>query len=449
MAKCVQCGREVAGFGFGKPVCKWCRMHAAAQRGESPEDARQPLMPAPWVRRSENAHLVTKSIFGINAAVFLGMALAGVSIMEPNGLQLVAWGANWGPDTFSGDWWRLITATFVHAGIIHLGLNMYCLWYLGSMAESLYGSWTFAAMYLIAGAAGWLASVLWHFEVPAVGASGAIFGIGGALVASLKLGEFSMPNSSTKAVLSSLLPFLGYNLVFGAMWPGIDNAAHLGGLIAGLILGALIAKAAPESRQVFRRLAILLIVLLPVAGGAALIYRSIGYVAHYSRAVQYARENKLDQAASHYRAAARLRRDYFPLHLQLAFAYYDLKEYPEAQSEFQKVIALEPKNGAAHLGLGEIYAIQQNCAAAINEYKTATTLAPELQGANYGLGSCYAKTKRYDDAISAFQRELQVSGDDRRTLVELADAYEAKGMKKEADDARRRAAQLQLQNNDQ
>ena len=145
MAKCVQCGRNRAGFGFGKPVCKWCRMHAAAQRGDEPEDARQTVMPVPWARRDSGA-FVSKIIFALNSAVFLGMVLAGISYLERSGRQLVDWGANWGPLTFGGEWWRLISATFVHAGIIHLGLNMWCLWSLGGMAESLYGSWTFAGI---------------------------------------------------------------------------------------------------------------------------------------------------------------------------------------------------------------------------------------------------------------------------------------------------------------
>jgi rhomboid protease GluP len=444
MAKCVQCGRNMAGFGFGKPVCRWCRMHAAAQRGEEPENARQTVMPTPWVRR-ESATFVAKTIFAINSAVFLGMVLAGISPTEPSSTQLIDWGANWGPLTFSGEWWRLLAATFLHAGILHFGLNMWALWTLGEMAESLYGNWTFAGIYLVCGIAGSLGSSLVHFGTVCVGASGAIFGIGGALVASLKLGEFSLPGVATKSVLSSIIPFLGYSLFMGAVSTRIDNAAHVGGLLAGLVMGALIARRAPESRQVLRRLAIMLMVLAPVAGGVLLLYRSRGYIAHYARGVQYAREKKLDQAATQFQATSRLRPDYFPVHLNLASIYYDLKRYPEAQSEFQKAIALNPQDGAAHMGLGNLYDIQHDCAAAINEYQTAAALSPELEGVNYDLGLCYATMKRYDDAVAAFQRELQVSGADRKTLVSLAEAYEAKGMKKEAEETRRQAAEAQLQ----
>ena len=447
MAKCVQCGRQIAGFGFGKPVCKWCRMHAAAQRGEEPEDARQAVMPAPWVRR-ENAHFITKAIFGINVAVFLGMALAGISIMQPSSAELIAWGANWGPDTFGGQWWRLITYNFLHIGILHIALNMWCLWSLGELAESLYGSWMFAAVYMVCGISGGMLSKVWHFGGVSAGASGAIFGIAGALIASYKLGEFALPQAHIKATLSSIVSFAGYNLVLGAISGFTDNAAHIGGLVAGLIMGGLIAKAAPDSRQIVRRIVILLIVLAPVAAVGQWMTRTRGFLVHLYRGETAMEEHKPDQAINEFQAATRLQPNNFEAHFNLGRAYYDQKKYAEAQAEFRRSAELNRRDGRPYMGLGMAFHQQQNCAAAIQEYQTAISLMPNLESANYDLGLCYADLKRYDEAIAALQRELQVSGDDRRTLVALADAYDAKGMKKEADETRQKAAQLQLQNNE-
>ena len=242
MAKCVQCGRSMASLGIGKPVCKWCRQHAAAQRGEEGPDVRQAVMPAPWIRR-EHTEFVAKVFFGVNAAIFLGMALAGVSVTEPTASQLIDWGANWGPLTFGGQWWRLLTNVFLHIGILHFALNMWCLWSLGAVAESLYGSWTFAGIYLVSGFAGSLNSKFWHFGGVSAGASGAIFGVAGALIASYTLGEFSVPRAAVKQTLSSLISFAGYNLVLGAFTTFTDNSAHIGGLVAGVGMGALIARA--------------------------------------------------------------------------------------------------------------------------------------------------------------------------------------------------------------
>ncbi|MGA8867963.1 MAG: rhomboid family intramembrane serine protease [Candidatus Sulfotelmatobacter sp.] len=272
MANCIRCGRQLPGFTFGKKICQWCVQHEAIQRGEKIDDARQRVMPTPWVRRGESTISLTQVLFGMNVAVFLGMALASSSVMDFPGPVLVQWGANVGPYTLSGEWWRLLTSTFVHGGLIHIAFNMWCLWDLGALAESLYGRWTYAAIYLICGVGASLTSVLWNPHVFSVGASGAIFGLAGALLAAFKLGEFSVPRAVLSGTLRSLGAFVVYNLIFGVAISGIDNAAHIGGLITGLILGAVIALIAPQHDHGSRRAAIFIVataVLTTVAVGLA------------------------------------------------------------------------------------------------------------------------------------------------------------------------------------
>lgn len=268
MANCIQCGRNLPPFSFGKKLCQWCRQHEAAQRGELGDDAKQPVMPAPWVRPGESTIGPTQIIFGINAAVFLGMVLSSASVMDFPGGTLVHWGANLGALTFSGEWWRLLTNIFEHGGLLHIAFNMWCLWNLGALCESLYGPGTFTAIYIICGLGASLASAAWHPYVPSVGASGAIFGLAGALLAAFKLGEFSLPRSALSGTLRSLGGFVVYNLIFGAVIPGIDNTAHIGGLITGLIVGALIAVTAPRQEHAARRLAVFLAVIVALAGAA-------------------------------------------------------------------------------------------------------------------------------------------------------------------------------------
>ncbi len=259
--------------------------HEAYQRGEVPDDAPQTVMPTPWVRRSESTIGLTQIIFGINAAVFLGMALASSTFMDFPVRELIVWGANVGALTLSGEWWRLLTNVFVHGGLIHIAFNMWCLWNLGQLCESLYGRWTYAAIYLICGLGASLASAAWHPYVPSVGASGAIFGLAGALITALKLGEFSVPRSALSGTLRSLGAFVVYNLIFGFVLPGVDNTAHIGGLITGLIVGALIALIAPQRDQVPRRIAVFLAVILALAGGA------IGTAHHYDAPLRFGRVN--------------------------------------------------------------------------------------------------------------------------------------------------------------
>ena len=267
MANCVQCGRQLPALTFGRKLCQWCVQHEAAQRGE--DIPIQRVEPAPWLRSQSSSMAVTQAIFGINVAVFVAMALAGVSMLDnPSGQDLVRWGANFGPLTVSGQWWRLLTCVFIHGGLLHIGFNMWCLWSLGRLAESVYGHWTFAVVYLICGLSASLTSVIWNPVVLSVGASGAIFGIAGALIASFYLGEFSLPRAALNGTLRSVVVFVGYNLFFGAVVARTDNAAHIGGLLMGLLLGALIAKVAPGHDDFLRRIAVLLIGVLIVAGGA-------------------------------------------------------------------------------------------------------------------------------------------------------------------------------------
>jgi rhomboid protease GluP len=277
MANCIQCGRQLPGLTFGKKVCQWCVQHEAAQRGELADDAPQVVMPAPWVRREASIG-VTQIILGINVAVFLlGMV--------PGGSSITNFCANMGVLTFSGEWWRLLTSVFVHGGLLHIAFNMWCLWNLGQLCESLYGRSTYAAIYLICGVGASLASAAWHPDTPSVGASGAIFGLAGALIAAFKLGEFSVPRSALSGTLRSLGAFVVYNLIFGAIIPGIDNTAHIGGLVTGLIVGALIAFIAPQQDQAPRRFAVLLIVALALAGSA------IGAAHHFGLPLRFGRVN--------------------------------------------------------------------------------------------------------------------------------------------------------------
>jgi membrane associated rhomboid family serine protease len=334
MAQCIRCGRTLSGFTFGQKICVWCKQHEAAQRGE--ETAYQPVMATPWQRRESMPMLATQALFGINVAVFVGMLLSGASFMTPSSESLLNWGANYGPYTLSGDWWRLLTSCFVHIGIIHIGFNMWCLWSLGGLAERLYGRITFICIYLLCGISGSLGSLWWH-STPAMsaGASGAIFGIAGAVIASIKLGEFSS-GAMEQGVMKSLMAFVGYNVVFGLFFGGIDNACHFGGLAAGVVTGALIAKLAPEPR-LLPRLGIFVIVAVLLAGGGLALHRSRAYPYLLMRASAEIEDGKVDAAVPFCEAAVKLRpASAGMIHSELAEAYVDKKDLAGAEREFRK-----------------------------------------------------------------------------------------------------------------
>ena len=150
----------------------------------------------------------------------------------------------------------MLTSNYVHIGIVHILLNMWCLWNLGMLAERVFDRATYALTYTFCGLAVSLASLAFHPNRVGAGASGAIFGLAGALIAALYLGKLPVPPRALKSTLKSLVSFAGYNLVFGAIVPLIDNSAHLGGLVAGLILGAALARhlgASEDERDPWRR----------------------------------------------------------------------------------------------------------------------------------------------------------------------------------------------------
>jgi len=199
---------------------------------------------------------ITTTLVGMNVAVYLVMVLTGVNPVSPTIPQLLKWGANAGPLSLGTEPWRMLASNYVHGGIIHIALNMWCLWNLGYLAERIFDPWTYVLTYTFCGLAGSLASLWWHPMAVGVGASGAIFGLAGALIAALYLGHLPISKQAIQGTLKSLLMFAGYNLFFGAAVPGIDNSAHIGGLLAGLAIGAVLAKhlvAPPEVRDGWRR----------------------------------------------------------------------------------------------------------------------------------------------------------------------------------------------------
>lgn len=177
----------------------------------------------------------TYAIIGINILVFLLMVFNGAGWFEPEGWVHIRWGSNYTPLTLSGDWWRLVTSTFIHFGVIHVLMNMYCLYTIGVYLEPLLGKLRFITAYLCTGILAGIVSLWWHKEdVNSAGASGAVFGMYGVFLALLttKL----IPDSVRKSLLQSIGLFIVYNLVYG-MKSGVDNAAHAGGLVSGFLIG--------------------------------------------------------------------------------------------------------------------------------------------------------------------------------------------------------------------
>jgi len=181
-----------------------------------------------------NKSSVSIIIIALNILVFIIMVFAGLGFISFDGQDLYAWGANYRPAVVNGQWWRLLTNIFLHGGLMHLIFNMYGLLFVSIFLEPVLGRAKFIIAYFLCGLLASLASIWWHPATLSVGASGAIFGLYGVLTALLTTNKADA--NSKKGLLINNAIFIGINLIIG-FTGGIDNAAHIGGLLAGFIIG--------------------------------------------------------------------------------------------------------------------------------------------------------------------------------------------------------------------
>lgn len=180
------------------------------------------------------SYKVTPLLIYINAFVLLVMILAGISPTQPTAQSLFEWGGISRQAVAGGDWWRLITYMFLHGGIVHLAGNTYALLYIGMFLEPLLGKFRFASAYILTGICAGLFSIVMHADSVGVGASGAIFGMYGIFLAMLTTSHIEKTMRTT--MLRSILLFVVFNLLMG-LKGNVDNAAHIGGLVSGFLLG--------------------------------------------------------------------------------------------------------------------------------------------------------------------------------------------------------------------
>ena len=195
------------------------------------------------MEQRSSATPVVWTVLAANLAIFVMMMLENVADTPmAHAEQLIRWGSNAGRLTLAGEWWRLVTSMFLHGGMLHIAFNMIVLVQVGTLVERMFGSKRFALLYLVAGVCGSLASVLWNPYVNSVGASGAIFGIIGGLLAFVRKPDSGVPHTIAKNLRGSITGFLLINVVLGLIYPYTDNAAHFGGLAGGYIAGLLLAR---------------------------------------------------------------------------------------------------------------------------------------------------------------------------------------------------------------
>lgn len=295
----------------------------------------------------------TSVLLAINITVFVGMVVTGAGFLEFDPRAALKWGGNYGPWTLNGEWWRLITAGFVHGGLIHLAFNMWCLLSLGQLSERLFGRIQTLFIYLLTGVGGALLSIAHNPRNLEVGASGAIFGIAGALLAGVKFGNLAMSSGEKRALTSSMVFFIGVNFLLGsgitALGANIDNFCHLGGFITGLLIGLPMGGFA-QSHKLFQWATLLVTAVL----------LTFGY-------------NELDKKYE------------VPEQLKQAQMALDHQDYPRAIQFLEQYTTSHPDDDRAWTTLGALYAETQQRQKAITAFQQALKVNPNSQMAKQAL----------------------------------------------------------------
>jgi rhomboid protease GluP len=181
---------------------------------------------------------VTYGLIAINVVLFVLMVAGGADFLSPKPWHVLKWGASFPPMDLNGDWWRAFTCMFLHFGILHLVLNMYALYSISIFLEPMLGKLRYIAAYVCSGLIASAISIVWRQDemIVGAGASGAIFGMYGVFL-SLMLVNL-IPKKIKQAMMQSVLVFVAYNVFYGFKpGSGIDNAAHIGGLVSGMLIG--------------------------------------------------------------------------------------------------------------------------------------------------------------------------------------------------------------------
>jgi membrane associated rhomboid family serine protease/Flp pilus assembly protein TadD len=445
MATCVRCGRELPGFSFGEAgnLCPSCKQMTQSFQPQIPSPSSASV---PAARPTVDQFPVTAALLGINVLVFVAMVLQKpASLFHPDDLQLLKWGADYGPLSLGTQPWRILTSNYIHLEAAHIAFNMWALWQLGRVAERIFGRWVYFVIYTATGISGSLLSLLHNPMGLSAGASGAIFGIVGALIAALYLGKLPFPKRVRDSLLKNLVWVAIINLGLGASIPGIDNAGHIGGLVMGLGLGAIIGPhlmEEPTRRAFFNRL-VLIAAAFFLVGFWYFVKQKRGYVADIQKARQAMTVGHTDDVIRNLQSAVARDPDNLDALHMLGLAYMSKNDYPHAQNALERFSQIERNNVGVKYILGLTYAEQHKYEDARRVYSELTEQQPNNTGAWTMLGASLDGLNRDEDAVAAYNKALSLNPGNTEAYRELGLAQAKLSRFQEAAVTLQKAAELE------
>lgn len=427
MANCVQCGAQLPALTFGdaSQFCKNCRTAAPKRKLKRRyEDELEPV--ALPLARVLNA---TNCLIAISVVVWIIMVAKGILPIDPSGSDLIPWGADFGPKTLGGQYWRVITAAFLHFGIIHLALNMWCLWSLGRLTEKLVGRFATFTLYVITAVGASVLSLSWDPMRVSAGASGAIFGLAGVLIPILYYAKLNLAPEGKHRLLGYVVKFAGINLLYG-LKDNIDNMGHLGGLVTGLVIGFFLARGwslSLEERMLQSRK-----VLMNSAVAAILIFapvaRAKSWAPEIARGEDDANKGNFKEALPHLKRYTAARPDDAYGHAMLGYTLEELDRDDEAASEYEASLALNPDYPFVEVSLAGIYVQQHKSKQAVPLFRKGL---PQMKSADAEFYFEYAQalkdTGNLEEAESALQHCLGMDDDNIQAHQLLAEVLLAEG----------------------
>lgn len=334
MAQCLKCGTELAinEEGIAPVLCDPCA-------GVATSRARRTLRKGTF-----RDYPITTVLFALCVMVFLIMVVTdGFKLsLFASGFSFensLNWGANFGPLTIGGQYWRLVTYEFVHGNILHIVMNMWCLWSLGQLAERLFGGWQTAVIYILTGVGGGLASLAYEPQRWSVGASGAIFGITGAILSGLKFGDLSVTAGQRRSAISSMVTFVIISFAWGGLG-NTDNMCHLGGFVSGLIIGLPLSAFKRKNRSL--QAAMLVVTALGLAAATKELVQRHGHPSRLFTAEYYVSRQNFPAAIETLQKDLVANPDSAETYAELARVYYLNHEPQKADAALKKAAQLDP-----------------------------------------------------------------------------------------------------------
>jgi rhomboid protease GluP len=377
-------------------------------------------------------------LLAINVLVWLAMTAAGGSTDSE---VLLGFGAKYGPAIYRGEYWRLFTAMFLHIGLMHLGFNSYALYVLGPETERFFGRKRFLTAYMLAGVLSIVVSYVFSSTLSA-GASGAIFGLVGALAAFFirQRAAFGEPG---RRRLIHLVSIVGINLVIGFTVTGVDNWAHIGGLAAGFLIGwALspeyeVVPASPsqparvvDRNSLARRWWVLPVALLLTVGLILLgnVRQRSTAGAYQQRGEDHLVRGEWEEAIQEFSVVLEREPESWLVYLYRSEAYLRKGEHHAALQDLDRVIASRPaatyltvaytNRGRVHMLLGDQYR-------ALIDLNVAVNLGPSDAHAHFVRGMIQIELGHWEFGVADLERALALGLDDDQSIMAARQVLDA------------------------